>query len=69
MNTLERYALRGSAFVDTLKTFAIKDKALVDALASVAFGGKAFVNALGKPLAWEASERFEEPRGCLENHA
>ena len=40
MNTLERFALRGRAFVD--------------ALASVALGGKAFVDALGKPWAWEA---------------
>ena len=55
MNTLERYALRGSACVDTLKSFAIKDRAFVNALASVALGGKACLNALGKPWAWEAS--------------
>ena len=61
MNTLERFALAGNAFVDTLPSFAIKGRAFVDACQSVALGGKAFVDALGKPWAWEA---VGTPRGA-----
>ena len=54
MNTLERFALAGNAFVDTLPSFAIKGRAFVDACQGLGLGGKAFVDALGKPWAWEA---------------